>query len=57
MRGFETAFLTGYDHAGIATQTAVEKHLAEQGKTRNDYGREAFVELGWEWLREYGGRS
>ncbi len=55
MRGFETAFLTGYDHAGISTQTAVEKHLAEQGKTRNDYGREAFVELVWEWLREYGG--
>ena len=43
MRGFETA-LTGYDHAGISTQTAVEKHLATQGKTRNDYGREAFVE-------------
>ena len=55
MRGFETAFLTGYDHAGISTQTAVEKHLATQGKTRNDYGREAFVELVWEWLREYGG--
>jgi valyl-tRNA synthetase len=55
MRGFETAFLTGYDHAGISTQTAVEKHLATEGKTRNDYGREAFVELVWEWLREYGG--
>ncbi len=55
MRGFETAFLTGYDHAGISTQTAVEKHLATQGKTRNDYGREAFVELVWGWLREYGG--
>jgi valyl-tRNA synthetase len=34
MRGFETAFLTGYDHAGISTQNAVEKHLAEQGKSR-----------------------
>jgi valyl-tRNA synthetase len=55
MRGFETAFLTGYDHAGISTQTAVEKHLAEQGKSRNDYGREKFVELVWDWLREYGG--
>ncbi|HKB19797.1 MAG TPA: valine--tRNA ligase [Gaiellaceae bacterium] len=55
MRGSETAFLTGYDHAGISTQTAVEKHLAEQGKSRNDYGREAFVELVWAWLREYGG--
>jgi valyl-tRNA synthetase len=55
MRGFETAFLTGYDHAGISTQTAVEKHLAEQGKSRNDFGREKFVELVWDWLREYGG--
>jgi valyl-tRNA synthetase len=55
MRGFETAFLTGYDHAGISTQNAVEKHLAEQGKTRKDLGREAFVELVWDWLREYGG--
>jgi valyl-tRNA synthetase len=55
MRGFETAFLTGFDHAGISTQAAVEKHLAEQGKSRNDLGREKFVELVWDWLREYGG--
>ncbi len=55
MRGFETAFLTGYDHAGISTQNAVEKHLAEQGKTRQELGREAFVELVWDWLRQYGG--
>src|SRR5215475_2564362 len=55
MRGFETAFLTGFDHAGISTQTAVEKHLAGQGKSRNDFGREQFVELVWDWLREYGG--
>jgi valyl-tRNA synthetase len=55
MRGFETAFLTGYDHAGISTQNAVEKHLAEQGKTRQELGREAFVELVWNWLRQYGG--
>jgi valyl-tRNA synthetase len=55
MRGFETAFLTGYDHAGISTQNAVEKHLAEQGKSRQELGREKFVELVWDWLREYGG--
>jgi valyl-tRNA synthetase len=55
MRGFETAFLTGYDHAGISTQNAVEKHLASKGESRNDYGREKFVELVWDWLREYGG--
>jgi valyl-tRNA synthetase len=54
MRGFETAFLTGYDHAGISTQNAVEKHLASEGKARQDFGREAFVELVWEWLRTYG---
>src|SRR5213596_1389157 len=56
MRGFDTVFLTGYDHAGISTQNAVEKHLATQGKTRQDLGREAFEALVWEWLREYGGK-
>jgi valyl-tRNA synthetase len=54
MRGVETAFLTGYDHAGISTQNAVEKHLATQGKTRQQLGREAFVEIVWDWLRLYG---
>jgi valyl-tRNA synthetase len=54
MRGFNTAFLTGYDHAGISTQNAVEKHLAEQGKTRHDLGRERFEEVVWDWLRRYG---
>ena len=55
MRGFETAFLTGYDHAGISTQNAVEKHLVEQGTSREEVGRERFVEIVWDWLREYGG--
>ncbi|HUK95509.1 MAG TPA: valine--tRNA ligase [Gaiellaceae bacterium] len=55
MRGFETAFLTGYDHAGISTQNAVEKHLVEQGTSRQEVGRERFVEIVWDWLREYGG--
>jgi valyl-tRNA synthetase len=54
MRGFETAFLTGYDHAGISTQNAVEKHLAAQGKTRQEVGREAFEQIVWDWLHEYG---
>jgi valyl-tRNA synthetase len=54
MRGFETAFLTGYDHAGISTQNAVEKHLASEGRSRQDFTRDAFVELVWEWLRTYG---
>jgi valyl-tRNA synthetase len=54
MRGFEAAFLTGYDHAGISTQNAVEKHLASQGKTRQEVGREAFERIVWDWLHEYG---
>jgi valyl-tRNA synthetase len=54
MRGFNTAFLTGYDHAGISTQNAVEKHLAAQGQTRHDLGRERFEEVVWDWLRQYG---
>jgi valyl-tRNA synthetase len=54
MRGFNTAFLTGYDHAGISTQNAVEKHLAAQGQTRHDLGRERFEEVVWDWLRRYG---
>src|SRR6478672_2354210 len=56
MQGYNTLFQPGFDHAGISTQNAVEKHLAQEGKTRQDLGREAFVELVWEWLREYGGK-
>ncbi|MBW3592496.1 MAG: class I tRNA ligase family protein, partial [Actinobacteria bacterium] len=54
MRGFEAAFLTGYDHAGISTQNAVEKHLATQGRTRQELGREAFEKVVWDWLHQYG---
>ncbi len=56
MQGFNVLFQPGYDHAGISTQNAVEKHLAAEGKSRQDLGREAFVELVWAWLREYGGK-
>ena len=56
MQGFNVLFQPGYDHAGISTQNAVEKHLATEGKTRHDLGREAFEERVWEWLREYGGK-
>jgi len=55
MRGFDTLFQTGYDHAGISTQSAVEKDLERRGQTRQDLGREAFEERVWEWLRLYGG--
>ena len=54
MRGFEVAFLTGYDHAGISTQNAVEKHLVSQGTTRQAVGREEFERIVWDWLHQYG---
>src|SRR3982751_173783 len=55
MRGFNTLWQPGYDHAGIATQAVVEKELRKQGTSRYELGREAFVERVWEWLHEYGG--
>jgi valyl-tRNA synthetase len=57
MQGYEVLWLPGMDHAGIATQTLVERHLAEtEGKSRHDYTREEFVERVWQWKAEYGGR-
>src|SRR5215212_10395574 len=56
MQGYNVLFQPGFDHAGISTQNAVEKHLASEGKSREDLGREAFVQRVWEWLREYGGK-
>jgi valyl-tRNA synthetase len=55
MRGFNTLWQPGFDHAGIATQAVVEKELRRQGTTRQELGRDAFVERVWEWLHEYGG--
>ncbi|WP_314060016.1 valine--tRNA ligase [uncultured Vagococcus sp.] len=55
MQGFDTLWLPGMDHAGIATQTKVEEKLAEDGLTRYDLGREKFVEKTWEWKEEYAG--
>src|ERR687886_194594 len=56
MQGYNVLFQPGFDHAGISTQSAVEKYLAQQGKTREDLGREAFVARVWDWLHEYGGK-
>jgi valyl-tRNA synthetase len=57
MQGYESLWLPGMDHAGIATQNAVERDLAKQeGVTRHTLGREAFVERVWQWKAEYGGR-
>jgi valyl-tRNA synthetase len=55
MLGFNTLWLPGMDHAGIATQNVVEKELRKQGLSRHDLGREKFVERVWEWKKEYGG--
>ncbi len=53
MRGFNTLWMPGTDHAGIATQTVVEKRLLMQGKKRTDFTREAFVQKVQEWKDEY----
>jgi valyl-tRNA synthetase len=55
MRGFLTLWLPGTDHAGIATQMMVERQLASEGCSRQQLGREAFVERVWEWKKHYGG--
>jgi len=55
MRGRNALWLPGTDHAGIATQNAVERILAQDGKRRQDLGRTAFVERVWEHVRETGG--
>jgi len=54
MKGFETCWMPGTDHAGIATQNVVERQLAKENTTRQDVGREAFNERLWEWKKEYG---
>jgi len=56
MRGRETLFLPGSDHAGIATQNVVERELGKQGITRFDLGRDKFVEKVWEWKHAYHAR-
>src|SRR5918997_6459196 len=55
MRGQRTKWILGTDHAGIATQTQVEKALAREGIDREALGREAFVRRTWEWTETYGG--
>jgi valyl-tRNA synthetase len=54
MRGMNTLWQVGTDHAGIATQKIVENQLAVEDKTRHDLGREAFVERVWKWKEESG---
>jgi len=54
MRGFNTLWQVGTDHAGIATQIVVEQQLKAAGQTRHDLGREAFIERVWQWKEESG---
>lgn len=56
MSGFNALWLPGTDHAGIATQSVVERELKKENKTRQQLGREKFVERVWEWKEQYGGR-
>lgn len=53
MQGFDALWLPGMDHAGIATQAKVDARLKEQGISRHDIGRQAFLEKSWEWKEEY----
>ena len=55
MQGFNTIWVPGTDHAGIATQNMVERQLKKQGKSRWDMPREEFLKLVWEWKEQYGG--
>jgi len=54
MRGYTVLFQSGYDHAGISTQSVVEKDLEREGTSRRELGREAFEQRVWDWLRLYG---
>ncbi len=56
MQGYNTLWMPGTDHAGIATQIKVEEMLAQDGLTRYDLGREEFIKKVWEWKHQYGNR-
>ena len=56
MSGFNVLWMPGTDHAGIATQSVVERELKKEGKNRRDMGREKFVERVWQWKEQYGNR-
>ncbi len=56
MHGFNVLWMPGTDHAGIATQSVVERELKKEKLTRHDLGREKFVERVWKWKEQYGGR-
>jgi len=55
LKGFEVLWMPGTDHAGIATQNVVERQLGQEGLSRHELGREAFLARVWEWKEKYGG--
>src|SRR5947199_2456036 len=55
LRGIRSKWILGTDHAGIATQTQVERALLQEGTSREEIGREAFIERVWQWREQYGG--
>src|SRR5210317_1510503 len=55
MKGYSTLWVPGSDHAGIATQLQVEKMLRNEGTSREEIGREKFLQRTWEWKGKYGG--
>ena len=55
MRGFETLWQPGTDHAGIATQAVVENNLLKEGLNKNNLGREKFIKKVWDWKEKSGG--
>ena len=56
MKGFDTLWLPGMDHAAIATEAKVVKKLKDEGIDKYEYGREKFLDACWDWTKEYGGR-
>ncbi|MDR1835437.1 MAG: class I tRNA ligase family protein, partial [Fusobacteriaceae bacterium] len=53
MCGYNTLWVPGCDHAGIATQNKVERKLADEGKTKEEVGRDKFIEMTWEWKEKH----
>ena len=56
MQGYEALWLPGTDHASIATEAKIVEKMREEGVTKEDLGREGFLERAWEWKKQYGGR-
>ena len=57
MQGYEALWLPGTDHASIATEAKIVEAMRQEGVTKEDLGREKFLERAWDWKREYGGRA